>query len=132
MTAALLTSFLSGLAILWAVVQDKAMNADDAPLKQDAADLMESLLASLLDDFDHWFQRGEQLLQDCPTTVLSEDDQLAFRERLREGLRAVAATRALMKASSQPMAVSMEAMTPWHGLVTEVWGLAAKIGRATH
>lgn len=94
------------------------MNADDAPLKQDAADLMESLLASLLDD--------------CPTTVVSEDDQLAFRERLREGLRAVAATRALMKASSQPMAVSMEAMTPWHGLVTEVWGLAAKIGRATH
>ena len=64
MTAALLTSFLSGLAILWAVVQDKAMNADDAPLKQDAGTLMESLLASLLDDFDHWFQRGEQLLQD--------------------------------------------------------------------
>ena len=108
------------------------MHADDAPLKQDANTLMESLLASLLDDFDHWFRSGEQLLQDCPTTVVSEADQLAFRERLREGLSAVAATRALMKASSQPMAVSMEAMTPWHGLVTEVWGLAARIGRATH
>ncbi|MEC8214950.1 MAG: DUF2605 family protein, partial [Cyanobacteriota bacterium] len=126
-----LTTFLSGLAILWAVVQDKAMNADDAPLKQDAGTLMESLLASLLDDFVHWFQRGELMLQDCPTSVVSEDDQLTFRERLSEGLRAVAATRALMKASPQPMAVSMEAMTPWNGLVTEVWGLAAKIERET-
>ena len=25
------------------------------------------------------------------------------------------------------MAVSMGAMSPWHGLVTEVWGLAAKL-----
>jgi hypothetical protein len=107
------------------------MDAEDAPFKQDAGALMESLLTSLLDDFDHWFQRGEQLLQDCPASVLSHDNQLAFRERLLEGQRAVAATRALMKASSQPMAVSMEAMTPWHGLVTEVWGLAARIGRAS-
>ena len=107
------------------------MDAEDAPLRQDAGALMESLLTSLLDDFDHWFQRGEQLLQGCPASVLSHDEQLAFRERLLEGQRAVAATRALMKASSQPMGVSMEAMTPWHGLVTEVWGLAARIGRAS-
>ena len=113
------------------MVQDKVMDADEAPLRQDASALMESLLTSLLDDFDHWFHRGEQLLQDCPASVLCHDDQLAFRERLLEGQRAVAATRALMKASSQPMAVSMEAMTPWHGLVTEVWGLAARIGRAS-
>ena len=25
------------------------------------------------------------------------------------------------------MALSMGAMSPWHGLVTEVWGLAAKL-----
>ena len=103
------------------------MNADDTPLKQEAGTLMALLLSSLLDDFEHWFQSGEQLMQDCPTSVLPEDDQQAFRERLREGLRSVAATRALMKASSQPMALSMEAMTPWHGLVTEVWGLATRI-----
>ena len=106
------------------------MSTDDAPLKHEAGALMESLLTSLLDDFDHWFQQGEQLLDNCPASVVSHDDQLALLDRLREGQRAVAATRALVKASSQSMAVSMEAMTPWHGLVTEVWGLAARIGRA--
>ncbi|MDG2328853.1 MAG: DUF2605 family protein, partial [Synechococcus sp. cluster2_bin.44] len=47
--------------------------------------------------------------------------------RLMEGQKAIVATRSLVKASSQPMAVSMGAMSPWHGLVTEVWGLAAKL-----
>ena len=131
MTAALLTSFGRGPPSYGPWFRTRSW-MQMKPLRQDASALMESLLTSLLDDFDHWFHRGEQLLQDCPTTVGGEDDQLAFRERLWEGLRAVAATRALMKASSQPMAVSMEAMTPWHGLVTEVWGLAARIGRATH
>ena len=48
--------------------------------------------------------------------------------RLQEGKKAIAATRALVAASTQPMAVSMEVMNPWHGLVTEVWALAAKLG----
>ena len=90
---------------------------------------MESLLASLLDDFDHWFHRGQELLEHCPDDVLAGEEQQALRGRLDEGLKAVAATRALTRAASQPVAVSMEAMTPWHGLVTEVWGLGARLGR---
>ena len=70
MTAALLTSFFTGPAILWAVVQDTTMNPDDTPLKQDASTLIESLLSSLHDDFVHWFQMGEQLLQDCPNSFV--------------------------------------------------------------
>ncbi len=76
---------------------------------QEAGALLDELLASLLDDFEHWFQRGEELLQ-------------------AEGKKAIAATRSLVAASTQPMAVSMEVMNPWHGLVTEVWGLAARLG----
>ena len=95
---------------------------------RDAGALLDELLASLLDDFEHWFQRGEELLQACPDAVMPLEGRQQMAIRLQEGKMAIAATRALVAASTQPMAVSMEVMNPWHGLVTEVWALAAKLG----
>ena len=89
---------------------------------------MNELLASLLDDFEQWFKRGEELLQDCPDAVMSIQERQLMEDRLQEGKKAIAATRALVAASTTPMAVSMDVMNPWHGLVTEVWSLAAKLG----
>ncbi len=94
----------------------------------DAGSLMASLLGSLLDDFEHWFQRGEELLQACPEEVMPLQERQLMEERLQDGKKAIAATRSLVAASTQPMAVSMEVMNPWHGLVTEVWALAARLG----
>ena len=95
---------------------------------RDAGALLDELLASLLDDFEHWFQRGEELLQACPDAVMSLEERQQMEIRLQDGKKAIVATRALVAASTQPMAVSMEVMNPWHGLVTEVWALAAKLG----
>ena len=95
---------------------------------RDAGALLDELLASLLDDFEHWFQRGEELLQACPDAVMSVEERQQMEIRLQDGKKAIVATRALVAASTQPMAVPMEVMNPWHGLVTEVWALAAKLG----
>ena len=95
---------------------------------REAGALLDELLASLLDDFEHWFQRGEELLQACPDEVMPLEERQHMDERLQGGKKAIAATRSLVAASTQPMAVSMEVMNPWHGLVTEVWALAAKLG----
>ena len=95
---------------------------------RDAGALLDELLASLLDDFEHWFQRGEELLQACPDAVMSVEERQQMEIRLQDGKKAIVATRALVAASTQPMAVSMEVMSPWHGLVTEVWALAARLG----
>ena len=97
-------------------------------INREAGALLDELLASLLDDFEHWFQRGEELLQACPDAVMPLEGRQQMAIRLQEGKKAIAATRALVAASTQPMAVSMEVMNPWHGLVTEVWALAAKLG----
>ena len=94
----------------------------------DAGSLMASLLGSLLDDFDSWFRRGEELLQACPDDVMSFEERQRMGIRLQDGKKAIAATRALVAASTQPIAVSMQVMNPWHGLVTDVWALAAKLG----
>lgn len=96
----------------------------------DADALLENLLDSLLNDFSHWFQRGEELLAVCPDLVMAPQERAQMADRLAEGRKAIAATRALVEASPQAMAVSMEAMAPWHQLVMEVWALAARISQA--
>lgn len=93
----------------------------------DAGELMSRLLGSLLDDFDGWFNRGETLLCDCPDRVMAEPDRLRMAGRLAEARKAICAARSLLTASAQPMAVSMDAMAPWHLLMTEVWDLSARI-----
>ena len=95
---------------------------------REAGALLDELLSSLLDDFEHWFQRGDELLQACPEDVMPREERQRIEERLHDGKKAIAATRSLVAASTQPMAISMEVMNPWHGLVTEVWALAARLG----
>ena len=97
----------------------------------EGGDLLGSLLASLLADFDHWFTRGQAILEQCPDSVLLPGDRLELAERLADGKRAIAATRSLLEASSEPVAVSMKAMAPWHQLVMEVWALSARVSRST-
>ena len=103
---------------------------DDRHRDAEADALLETLLDSLLNDFAHWFNRGEELLAVCPDQVMAPDQRQAMAVRLEEGRKAIAATRALIDASPQAMAVSMEAMGPWHQLVTEVWALAARVSQA--
>lgn len=99
-------------------------------MNQDADALLESLLDSLLNDFNHWFKRGQELLTSCPDSVMTPDERKAMGVRIDEGLRAITATRALVNATPAAMAISMESMTPWHQLVIEVWGLAALVSEA--
>jgi hypothetical protein len=87
-------------------------------------------LDSLLNDFNHWFKRGQELIEACPDSVMSLDEREAMKVRIDEGLKAIAATRSLVNATPAAMAISMEAMTPWHQLVMEVWGLAVRVSEA--
>ena len=96
-------------------------------MNQEADALLESLLDSLLNDFNHWFKRGQELIEACPDSVMSLDEREAMKVRIDEGLKAIAATRSLVNATPAAMAISMDAMTPWHQLVMEVWGLAVRV-----
>ena len=105
------------------------IDSDGSGPESEAGTLMSSLLESLLADFDHWFSRGDELLSRCPDSVMSAVERQQLAMRLEEGRRRLVATRALINATDQPVAVSLDAMTSWHGLVTEVWGLSARIRR---
>jgi hypothetical protein len=62
---------------------------------------------------------------------MTAEQRQVMASRLAEGKKAIVATRALVEASPQARAVSMDAMAPWHQLVTEVWALAARISQSS-
>lgn len=102
------------------------------PPEQDSepAQLLDQLLKSLFDDFSFWFQRGLVLLELTPDALLPVSEQQSLRQKLEEALQAIAATRALRAACTTPMAVDMDAMTPWHRLMMRVWNLSASLRMA--
>ncbi|MAS28312.1 MAG: hypothetical protein CBD47_01380 [Synechococcus sp. TMED187] len=107
---------------------ESTSSGSEEPRRDEQAEaLLRSLLDSLLKDFSDCFNRGEQLLAVCPDQVMDPEQRLAMAERLVEGRKAITATRALLEASPEAMAVSMGAMSPWHQLMTEVWSLSARI-----
>ena len=100
------------------------------PPSDSAAELLEQVLAPLLNDFQESFERGLVLLAHCPEAVLAEPRQGELRGRLEQGLAGLAAARMLRRAAPTPMALDMATIAPWHQLVVEVWSLSAALRAA--
>ena len=97
---------------------------------ESAGELLEQVLAPLLDDFQQSFQRGLLLLQHCPDRVLPEAKRSELKDRLDRAKAELAAARALRQAAPTPMALEMATIAPWHQLVLEVWSLSAALRAA--
>jgi len=97
---------------------------------ESAGDLLEQVLAPLLDDFQQSFSLGQVLLAHCPDRVLSEVERAELKARLDRAQAELAAARALRQAAPTPMALEMATIAPWHKLVLEVWSLSAALRAA--
>jgi hypothetical protein len=97
---------------------------------ESAGELLEQVLAPLLDDFQQSFERGLVLLAHCPDRVLTEAERADLKARLDQAQAELAAARALRQAAPTPMALEMATIAPWHQLVLEVWSLSAALRAA--
>lgn len=97
---------------------------------ESAGDLLEQVLAPLLDDFQQSFERGLVLLEHCPDRVLPEPERAELKRRLDRAQAELAAARALRQATPTPMALEMATIAPWHQLVLELWSLSAALRAA--
>jgi len=97
---------------------------------ESAGELLDQVLAPLLNDFQQSFQRGLVLLQHCPERVLPEAGRTDLKDRLELAQAELAAARALRQAAPTPMALEMATIAPWHQLVLEVWSLSAALRAA--
>jgi predicted ATPase len=105
------------------------MTSPALPPESDAP-FLDQVLEPLLEDFAASFERGFQLLENCPEAVLPLARQLTLMGRLETARRELAAARALRAAAPVPMALEMATITPWHELVVEVWSLSAALRAA--
>jgi len=97
---------------------------------ESAGDLLEQVLAPLLDDFQQSFTRGQVLLAHCPDQVMTKAVRAELKARLDRAQAELAAARALRQAAPTPMALEMATIAPWHQLVLDVWSLSATLRAA--
>jgi len=105
------------------------MTSPPLPPESDVS-FLDQVLEPLLEEFAASFERGFQLLENCPESVLPLASQLTLMGRLETARRELAAARALRAAAPVPMALEMGTITPWHNLVVEVWTLSAALRAA--
>ncbi len=93
------------------------------PLPSDP-DLLKQVLAPLLEDFQYWFARSQQLLESEPLTFMSPEAQQTMLERIIEAQHSVAAAQSVLVATDGQAGVEMTVLIGWHKLVTECWSLS--------
>lgn len=99
-----------------------------SPLPNDA-DLMKSVLPPLLEDFQHWFSRTINLLEDQRIGFLSTQQQADLLHEVKAARQQVTASQALASATDSQAGIDMKVVMGWHKLVHECWGVAIRFRR---
>lgn len=90
------------------------------------SELLKSILSPLLEDFQHWFARSQQLLATEKLSFMSDEEQAALLKRVEQAQSEVNAAKVLFAAADGRIALDMETVMPWHRLVHECWGVAIR------
>ncbi len=91
------------------------------------ADLLQSLLEPLLDDFQYWFGRSRLLLETEDLPFMSVDQQADLLARVMTAEQEVATTKMLFQITDKQAGVETSVLANWHRLITECWQVAVRL-----
>jgi len=94
------------------------------------ADLLKSVLEPLLEDFQDWFERYRQILENEKIQFMSEQEQLNLLKRVKDAQGELNTARMLFTATDQQVGIDMATVMPWHQLVTECWTVGMRLGKS--
>lgn len=94
------------------------------------ADLLKSVLEPLLEDFQYWFARSQQLLETEEIPFLEVEQQADLLARVVAAQQEVTAAQTLFRATGGQVGVEASIMAPWHQLVTECWRVSIRFRQA--
>lgn len=89
-------------------------------------DLLKTLLAPLLEDFQYWFERSRILLETHTIKFLGEESQAGLLARVKQAQQEVSVAQTLLTATDGQVGVETAVLMPWHSLVTECWQVAVR------
>jgi hypothetical protein len=95
-----------------------------------SSDLLKSVLEPLLEDFQYWFERYRQILENEKIQFMSDQEQLNLLKRVKNAQDQLNAFKMLFTATDQQVGIDMATVMPWHQLVTECWGVGLRLGQS--
>ncbi len=94
------------------------------------ADLLKSVLEPLLEDFQYWFERYRQILENEKIQFMSEEEQYNLLKRVKNAQDELNTAKMLFTATDQQVGIDMATVMPWHQLVTECWSVGMRLGQS--
>jgi Protein of unknown function (DUF2605) len=94
------------------------------------ADLLKSVLEPLLEDFQYWFERYRQILENEKIQFMSEQEQFDLLQRVKYAHNELNTARMLFTVTEKQVGIDMATLMPWHQLVTECWGVGMRLGQS--
>lgn len=89
-------------------------------------DLLKAILKPLLDDFQYWFERSRQLLENEEISFLSNQEQLDLLNRIKQAQKEVKTSVILFEATGSQVGIETAVVMEWHKLLTECWQISAR------
>ncbi|MEC4984334.1 MAG: DUF2605 domain-containing protein [Oscillatoria sp. PMC 1068.18] len=88
--------------------------------------LLKAVLEPLLNDFQDWFERSRNLLENEKIIFLSDEEQEELLKRLKNAQQEVRAAKMLFKATGGQAGIDTATLIPWHNLVTQCWQVSMR------
>ena len=92
-------------------------------------ELLKAILPPLLEDFQHWFGRTLELLNEREISFLSTAEKQDLKARVEAAQQQVGASKALTSLTDSQTGIEMPVVMGWHKLVHECWGVALRLRR---
>ncbi|BAZ37871.1 hypothetical protein NIES4101_37970 [Calothrix sp. NIES-4101] len=89
-------------------------------------ELLKTVLQPLLEDFQYWFARSHDFLESERVGFMSQQEQSNLLLRVKQAQEEVKTAKMLLTATNGQAGIEMQALMPWHHLVTECWNVAMR------
>ncbi len=92
-------------------------------------ELLKAFLEPLLEDFQFWFKRTRELLEQEHLIFLEARTQSDLLARVRKTQQQVTVAQSLLEATEGEAGIEMTVLMPWHQLVLECWQVTMRFRR---